>query len=93
MSDSKLKSLKKKKLRHAEYYDLTTTFDNLYQQGLSETPFLDLISIINQEENIKLAYRNIKKNKGSYTAGIDNITIEDISQIEEGKFVFMLKIG
>jgi group II intron reverse transcriptase/maturase len=32
------------------------------------------------EENIKLAYRNIKKNKGSKTAGADGKTIEDLNK-------------
>ena len=32
------------------------------------------------EDNIKLAYRNIKKNKGSKTAGADGKTIEDLNK-------------
>ncbi len=33
------------------------------------------------EENIRLAYRNIKSNKGSKTAGTDGLTIKDIQEM------------
>jgi group II intron reverse transcriptase maturase len=39
-----------------------------------------LLSIITSEENIKLAYRNIKKNHGSKTAGTDGKTIQDLEK-------------
>ncbi len=42
--------------------------------------FSDLIPIITSEENIKLAYRNIKKNKGSKTHGTDGKTIADLEK-------------
>lgn len=35
------------------------------------------------EENIWLAYRNLKKNSGSMTAGVDGKTIEDIKSLKE----------
>lgn len=37
-----------------------------------------MMEIITSEENIKLAYRNIKVNKGSKTAGVDGKTIDNI---------------
>lgn len=39
-----------------------------------------MLSIITSEENIKLAYRNIKKNHGSKTAGTDGKTIQDLEK-------------
>ena len=39
-----------------------------------------MIPVIASEENIKLAYRNIKKNKGSKTHGTDGKTIADLEK-------------
>lgn len=70
-----IKKPKKQKLRNAEYYNLTETFDMLYEKSCSGKIFNNLMELIESEENIRLAYRNIKKNKGSKTAGADNKTI------------------
>ena len=58
------KTLKQKKIRHAEYYNLTDTFDKLYAQSEQGKVFNKLYDIIVSDENIMLAYRNIKRNKG-----------------------------
>ena len=61
----------KKKIRYAEYYDMTKTFDALYADSQQGKVFTDLMEIIASKENIKLAYRSIKSNGGSDTAGTD----------------------
>jgi group II intron reverse transcriptase/maturase len=38
--------------------------------------------LILDKNNIELAYRNIKSNKGSNTAGVDGLTIKDISELD-----------
>ena len=81
------KKRKQKKLRHAEYYDLQGTFDRLYAQSKDGKTFNNLVEIISSEENIKLAYRNIKSNKGSRTAGVDKLNIKDLAKISESEFV------
>ena len=43
--------------------------------------------IITSEDNILLAFRNIKKNKGSKTKGTDGATIEHYKDLTEAKFV------
>lgn len=73
------KSPKVRKLRNAEYYNFQRIQDKLYQQSKNNKIFTKLIDIITMEENILLAYRNIKKNKGSHTAGTDKKTIDDIA--------------
>lgn len=78
---------KKKKLRNAEYYDLTDTFDKLYVKSKNNVRFYNLVDIIATEENIKLAYRNIKNNQGSKTAGADKKTILDLQKWETQKLV------
>ena len=74
------KTPKRKKLRNSEYYDLHNTFDKLYAEGKDGKCFKNLMNIITSEENIRLAYRNIKTNKGSKTAGVDGKTIEDLKR-------------
>jgi group II intron reverse transcriptase/maturase len=40
------------------------------------------MDLILDKNNIMLAYRNIKSNKGSNTAGVDGLTIDDISELD-----------
>ena len=72
------KNLSVDSLRHAEYYDMQSKFDNLYQRSKEGDDFTDLMQHILGKDNILLAYRNIKSNTGSYTAGTDNLRINDI---------------
>lgn len=53
-------------------------FDFLYAQSVSGHHFYDLTELMCSEDNIRLAYRNIKRNTGSKTAGTDKLTINDI---------------
>ncbi|MCM3763686.1 hypothetical protein [Neobacillus niacini] len=73
--------MKRKKLRHNEYYNLQECFDALYAQSVSGKKFYGLIELMSSDENIRLAYRNIKRNTGSKTAGTDNLTIKDICHL------------
>lgn len=70
------------KLRHNEYYDCQKYFDELYRMAKEGYIFEDLMSIILSRENIMLAYRNIKRNKGSLTAGTDDQTVKDIENLK-----------
>lgn len=49
------------KLRNNEYFGLQTTFDNLYNESKTGRYFTDLYELIISEENILLAFRNLKK--------------------------------
>ncbi|MEI3619538.1 group II intron reverse transcriptase/maturase [Bacillus thuringiensis] len=75
--------LKKTKLRHNEYYDTQKVYDNLYSNSLNGNNFYKLTELIGSEDNIRLAYRNIKTNKGSKTAGVDGLTIKDVRQLND----------
>lgn len=79
--------LKKTKLRHSEYYDMQSKYDQLYSDSLNSNNFYKLMNIIGSEENIRLAYRNIKTNKGSKTAGVDGLTIKDIWHLNDMQIV------
>lgn len=69
------KTKKKQKLRNNEYYDIQELLDTLYEQSKEGKTFHKLVEIITRRENIELAYRNIKKNKGSQTKGTNETTI------------------
>lgn len=77
---TKKKPKKKARLRNAEYYDLQNTLDKLYAESKNNCCFRHLMQYVASEDNIKLAYRNIKKNKGSKTVGADGKTIEDLNK-------------
>ena len=62
-------------------------FDELYEKSQNEYVFTDLMKIILSRENILLAYRNIKTNTGSHTAGTDKKTIKDIQNFSADEVV------
>ena len=65
-------------LRHAEYYGMQQTYDDLYAKSKNGELFPKLMDIVLSRENILLAYRNIKANTGSNTPGTDRLTIKNI---------------
>lgn len=69
--DRQEENSQKQKLRNAEYYDMQSVFDKLYTDSKKDLKFTNLVEIIKSSENIRLAYRNMRKNKGSKTAGTD----------------------
>ena len=79
--------LKKNKLRYNEYYDMQHIYDELYAQSKNGNNFYKLLEIIGSEQNICLAYRNLKSNSGSKTAGTDGMTIDDIKQLSNAEIV------
>ena len=79
------------KLRHNEYYNMQELFDKLYADSKKGKVFENLMKLIAQPENIKLAYRNIKRNKGSSTSGTDRSTIEDIKSLPTDKYIEMVQ--
>lgn len=76
---------KKQLIRNNEYYDVQETFDNLYSKAKENKSFTNLLEIIVSEQNIMLAYRNIKKNKGSKTCGTNKTNIINIGAAEPQK--------
>jgi len=78
---------KKQQIRNIEYYDLQQIFDKLYDMAKRGKIFTNLTDIINSENNILLAYRNIKKNKGSTTAGVDKKNITEYENWTEMEFI------
>ena len=85
------KAKKRSKLRHAEYYDMQNIFDELYAKSRDGEKFNNLVEIIVAPNNIMLAFRNIKSNDGSHTAGTDGRTIESLADMSEEDFVSLIQ--
>ena len=62
-------------------------FDRLYSEGQKWRHFYNLVEIMKCPENIKLAYRNIRRNSESKTTGADKKTISDLNKWDENKLV------
>jgi len=82
-----IKAKKKQNLRNIEYYDLQSTLDDLYAQSKAGDIFIKLMDVITSEENIRLAYRNIKKNVGSKTSGTDGKNIKHLAKMCDEKLI------
>ena len=85
------KAKKKSKLRHAEYYDFQEIQDKLYADSLKGREFKNLVELISLPENIRLAYRNIKANSGSKTAGTDGRTIKDLEKLSDQNLIRLVQ--
>ena len=69
-------------IRNMEYYGLTDKFTELYEKSGNGETFKNLMDIIESENNIRLAFRNLCTNSGSNTPGVDKATIKEIKAIE-----------
>lgn len=92
MTTNSTKQKKNKRLRNIEYYDFQETLDELYSKSKNGSHFTDLLSIITNEQNVLLAYRNIKKNSGSKTKGTNNSTIKDIGNMSSDELIDYVRI-
>lgn len=76
------------KLRYYEYYNMQESLDWLYERSLNKAMNgVDIYGIIMSEVNILLAYRMIKTNTGSRTAGIDGQTIDFYKIYNKNQFI------
>lgn len=90
-SEQQKRKPKQSKIRYTEYYDLQSIFDSLYADSLNGKTFQNLMRLIVSEENIKLAYRTIKGNKGSGTPGVDKRAIKDLAALREEQYVRLIQ--
>ena len=82
-----LKLDKRQQLRNNEYYSMQNIFDKLYNDSKRNKRFKNLMEIITSENNILLAYRNIKDNKGAKTEGTDGLNIDMIKSMNNKEFI------
>ncbi len=78
---------KNRKATITNYYDLQDLQYKLYAESSNNAEFYDLMQYITSKENIKLAYRTIKINHGSQTAGTDKKNIKFIADMQENEFI------
>ncbi|NFE61344.1 group II intron reverse transcriptase/maturase [Clostridium botulinum] len=78
---------KKQKIRNNEYYNTQEIMDDLYFKSKENHKFTKLLELITSEQNILLAYRNIKKNKGSKTCGTNKNNIMSIAKQNPEKLI------
>lgn len=83
--------LKRQTLRNNEYYNTQETFDRLYERSLAGNTFKKLLKYIADDNNIRLAYRNIKRNKGSLTRGTDYKTMKYWSNADSEVYIDYVK--
>ena len=79
------------RLRYWEYYGMTETFDRLYEESKDGYSFDHLYDVVTSRGNILLAFRTIKTNKGSNTAGVDGRTINDFKSFTEEELVSFIQ--
>ena len=82
---------KNTQLRNNEYFRKQFEADYLYKLGLNNHKFTDLISRIIDEDNLILAYRNIKTNKGKNSKGISGKNLNWISKMKLKNFLELVK--
>ena len=78
---------KRQILRNSEYYGIQHIYDKLYKESCENKKFTNLMQYINSKQNILLAFRNIKSNKGSLTVGTDNLNITYFKNMNVNTFV------
>lgn len=70
---------------------MTETFTDLFEKASNNETLNNIYDIITSRENILLAFRTIKSNKGSKTPGTDGKTIDDIKQLTENELVNVIQ--
>ena len=70
---------------------MQTVLDKLYADSKENKIFTHLMEIISDENNIRMAYRNIKRNSGSNTSGVDGVNITDIEKIPINSYVDIIQ--
>lgn len=70
---------------------MQNVFDELFSKSGENHKFNKLYDQITDEKNILLAYRTIKSNEGSKTAGTDSYTINDYKIMNKDEFIWKIR--
>lgn len=81
----------KTKEKHIQNVGLQETFDNIYQSSLNDINFKQIFQLVQSDKNILLAYRNIRKNGGSFTKGVDGKNIENYNKLSDDEIIKIVK--
>lgn len=78
-------------LRYWDYYGMTPCFTELFTSTKQGKTHKNLYELIISKENILLAYRMIKFNKGARTAGADGKSILFLQSLEDAHIVELVR--
>ena len=78
-------------LRNNEYYCMQEEFDVLNKRSKNKYVFHDLMKYINEDTNMRLAYRNIKNNGGRKARGLSGKNMDFISKMKLYKYLKKIK--
>ena len=78
-------------VRNRKYYGLIGVCDNLYKQSKENKCFVNLLRYVADPANIRLAFRNIKRNGGSNTPGVDGKTVKDYETMTVAQLVRLVQ--
>lgn len=81
---SKTESIQEK---NRKYYDRVEFYEKLYRKSEDGVKFKRLMDRIRHPDNIMLAYRSIKGNKGSSIPSVDGTTIEDVKKLSTNELI------
>lgn len=81
----------KSRIKIEQIYNMHNKFVKLYNRSLNEEYFSNLMYLISDQNNIRLAIKNIKKNKGSNTPGPNGHNINNILNMNTKKCMNMFK--
>lgn len=73
------------------YYRMTDITDKLYAQSRNGNNFYKLYRLVVDEDNILLAYKNVKAHMGLHTAGVDRKTQRDYSSMSGEEIIRMVR--
>lgn len=82
---------RRKVLRNNEYYGQQEKLDELYKNSKQGRYFNKLYELIIDEDNIMKAYRNIKRNTGSKTKGVNGHTIKYLEKMSKDKLINIVR--
>lgn len=79
------------KVKNINICNLTNDFENLYNNSKNGDNNYNFMSLIVDERNIRLAYRELLSKRGSKTFGVDGKTISDIKKLSVEDCVFIVE--
>jgi len=81
----------KPKNRACVYYGMNEIQKKLYSLSKNDHKFYNLYQSIQSKDNILMAYRCVKNNKGANTPGVDRITKKQVARLGADKLIKMVQ--
>ena len=79
------------KIENIAYFGLTKEFDALYNNSKNGDNVYNLMSLILDERNIKLAYNELKAHMSSKIVDLDGKSIKDLTLLSEDEYVSFVR--